>query len=195
MASYTTYEKNADGHEHNKIGGDPLLPASIEWPVDRHGNKMLFLASLSPQLLKSQCNITIPDDHVLSIFCPYKSDDIEYAIDMARGRERGRIMAHLAGSPRQEFESSITEAKKLELDENLETDEDEFAEDLDDKIGGQPNWLQDRFDYTGYDFVMQLSGMYLGKIIPTHKGLLMSGMLYIFYNSSNNNGLVALQYS
>lgn len=195
MASYTTYESNAGDHEHDKIGGNSLLPESINWPVDRHGNKMLFLASLSPQLLKSQCNITIPADHVLSIFCPYKKGDIEYVIDMARGRERGYIIAHLAGAPRQEFEYPITGAKRLELDTDLETDEDEFSEDLDDKVGGRPNWLQDTFDYAGYDFVMQMSGMYLGKMIQTHKDLLMSGMLYIFYNSANNEGLVTLQYS
>lgn len=89
----------------------------------------------------------------------------------------------------------IIDAKVLRLDENVETDEDEFSEDLDDKIGGNPNWLQDRFDYTGYDFVLQISGMYLGKIIPTHKEALMSGMLYIFYNPVDNNGLITLQYS
>jgi hypothetical protein len=195
MASYIEYEKNAADHEYNKIGGNSLLPASINWPADRHGNKMLFLASLSSHLLKSQCNIIIPEDHVLSIFCPYKNGDIEYAIDIARGRERGYVVAHLAGAPRQEFEYPITEAKKVELDEDLETDEDEFSEDLDDKIGGRPNWLQDTFDYAGYDFVMQISGMYFGKITPTHKDLLMSGMFYIFYNPHNNNGLVTLQYS
>ena len=104
MASYITYKKNADDHVHSKIGGDALLPASIKWPIDRHGNKMLFLASLSAHLLKSQCNIIIPDGHVLSIFCPYKKGEIMSAIDMARGRERGCIIAHLAESPRQECE-------------------------------------------------------------------------------------------
>lgn len=89
----------------------------------------------------------------------------------------------------------ITEAKNLELDEDLETDEDEFSEDLDDKIGGVPNWLQDKFDYTGYDFVIQISGMCFNGIIPAHQELLMSGVLYVFYNSLNNNGLLTLQYS
>lgn len=195
MASYTIYDEHATDPEHDKIGGNSLLPVSIAWPRDRHGRKMLFLASISADLLQSQCNIAIPEGSILSIFCPYKKDEIEYAIDMARGREPGYLIAHLPDAPRQEFDYPILQGKKLRLNENVETDEDEFSEDVEDKIGGIPNWLQDRFDYTGYDFVLQISGMYLGKVIPTHKDVLMNGMLYVFYNAANNSGIVTLQYS
>lgn len=156
---------------------------------------MIFLASISSALLKSTCNIIIPADHVLSIFYPYRKGDIEHVIGIARGKEPGFVVSHFAEAPRQEFEDPIREARKLELNENFETDEDEFSEDLDDKIGGRPNWLQDRFDYAGYDFVMQISGMYFRKVIPTHKDLFAGGMFYVFYNPSNNEGLVSLQYS
>ncbi|MGO4294322.1 DUF1963 domain-containing protein [Chitinophaga sp. RAB17] len=195
MASYIEYEGDAEDQEHSKIGGSALLPEAIKWPIDRHGRKMLFLASLSSQLLKAQCDIVIPEDQVLSIFCPYERDNIECAIDMARGRETGCVIAHFAKEPRQEFNDPIAEVKKLVLNEDVETDEDEFSEDLDDKIGGNPNWLQDRFDYTGYDFVLQISGLYFGKIIPTHKHIFMGGMFYVFYHPSDNKGLVTLQYS
>lgn len=195
MASYIGYEGNADDQELSKIGGSALLPEAIKWPIDRHGRKMLFVASLSSQLLKAQCDIVIPEDQVLSIFCPYTKDDVECAIDMARGRERGAVIAHFAAAPRQEFEYPIHDIKKLVLDEDMETDEDEFSEELDDKIGGGPNWLQDRFDYSGYDFVLQISGLLFGKIIPSHKHIFMGGMLYVFYSPSDNKGLVTLQYS
>lgn len=195
MARYTVYEKDTNDQEYNKIGGSSFLPESINWPTDRHGKKMLFLASLSSELLKSQCNIIIPEGQVLSIFCPYKKDDIEYAIDMARARETGYLIAHFPVKPRQEFEYPISEIKKLELNLSFETDEDEFSEDVEDKIGGRPNWLQDSYNYAGYDFVLQISGLYFGKIIPSHKNIFMGGVLYIFYNPSNNNGLLTLQYS
>lgn len=195
MASYTTYEKSTDDRDQDRIGGSSLLPPAINWPTDRHGRKMLFLASLSSDLLKSQCNIIIPEGQILSIFCPYKEDDIECAIDMARGRENGYVVAHFPTEPRQEFESPISSIKKLELNLNVETDEDEFSEDIDDKIGGRPNWLQDRFNYTGYEFVLQISGLYFGKVIPHHKNIFMGGVLYVFYNPLNNTGLLTLQYS
>jgi hypothetical protein len=195
MASYIDYENEADDQAHSKIGGSALLPEAIPWPIDRHGRKMLFLASLSSQVLKTQCGIVIPENQVLSVFCPYNKEDISCAIDMARGRETGYVIAHFAGVPRQEFEYPVSGKKKVELNEDLETDEDEFSEDIDDKIGGTPNWLQDRFDYTGYDFVLQISGLYFAKMIPTHSNLFMSGVLYVFYNSSENKGLVTLQYS
>lgn len=195
MASYIVYEKRADDREHSKIGGSSLLPKDMIWPKDRSGRNMLFLASISSELLMSECNISIPKDHVLSVFCPYKKGDIEHAIDMARGREPGFVISHLAEAPRQEFDDPILEAKKLELNKDFETDEDEFSEDVEDKIGGNPNWLQDKFDYSGADFVMQLSGMYFDEVIPTHKGIFLSGVLYVFYDPSSNHGTVALQYS
>ena len=195
MASYVTYEKDTNDQERSKVGGSSLLPQSIGWPVDRFGKKLMFLASLSSDLLKSECGIDIPQGHILSIFCPYEKEDIEYPIDMARGRERGFVVVHPAEAPRQEFGDPILPAKKLELNKKFATDEDEFVEDIDDKIGGRPNWLQDRFDYAGNQFVMQISGMYFGKIIPTHKNVFMSGVLYVFYNLFSNEGLVTLQYS
>lgn len=195
MASYITYNRDTKDQEYDKIGGSCLLPETVDWPIDRHGNKMLFLASLSSDMLKSQCGMMIPEGQILSIFCPYKPDDVECAIDMARGREKGYMMTHLPAQPRQESEYPISGIKKIELNLNFETDEDEFSEELDDKIGGQPNWLQDRFNYTGYDFVLQLSGLSFGKNFADHKNLLMGGMLYIFYNPLNNSGLLTLQYS
>ena len=195
MARYVVYGKNADDRDHDKIGGSSLLPASASWPVDRAGRKMLFLASVSADWLKSECGIVIPQDHVLSIFCPYQKGSIEHSIDMARGREFGCVVSHPAKAPRQEFADAIFEPRKLELNVDFETDEDEFSDDIDDKIGGTPNWLQDRFDYSGHDFVLQISGLCFGKVVPTHKDLLMGGVLYVFYNSSSNAGRVTLQYS
>lgn len=115
MASYIIYNENAIDQNYNKIGGDSLLPTSIEWPRDRQGRKMLFLASLSADLLKSQCNITLPEDNILSIFCPYKKDDIACAIDIARGRETGYVVAHLPGVLRQEFDPAYYRCKSIKV--------------------------------------------------------------------------------
>jgi hypothetical protein len=195
MPSYFTYEKSSGDKEFNRIGGNSLLPKFINWPIDKSGRKMLFLASLSPEIIQSECGIYIPEGNIISIFLPYKKGSIEHAIDIARQRDRGYIISHPPGELRQECEYPIIEGRQINLNKDFETDEDEFSEDIEDKIGGDPNWLQDRFDYSGHEFLMQISGLYFGTVFPDHKDLFMGGIFYAFYNSAKNDGLVLLQYS
>ncbi|QNP47539.1 DUF1963 domain-containing protein [Diaphorobacter aerolatus] len=195
MPVYFKYETPANALALNRICGDPLLPALVQWPLDEGGRKMIFIGSISSELLNSETSVKIPEGHLLSVFCPFEKNSVDIPIGLARHGAAGCVIHHPVGTPRSCEELPKISAKLIEKIPSIETDEDEFSEDLEDKMGGSPNWLQDRIDFSRSEFVAQFSGMYFEKIFPELKGIFMGGMLYVFFDSKLNQGFIRLQYS
>ena len=88
-------------------------------------------------------------------------------------------------SVRQECESPLVPPRALAVDCDDEAeDEDEFSDEIENKIGGSPVWLQDRMQFDGMTFCMQLVGASISKAWSTHKGIFLGGIGYLYLNPS-----------
>lgn len=202
MVTYLFYDTLCEEDEKDRIGGDAYLPGNINWPS--HGNiPMLFLMTLSSNFLNKYANYEIPDSHCLSVFVPYAKGSIEGAIQLARTIDAATVLIHKTSStPRQENKTPLNTCRKLrvEIHPDIE-DEDEFSDEIEEKVGGVPTWLQDRIDYTDeYKFVLQyIAGEFEGYWTD-HNELFLDGICYLFlrepFNLNDSQaGMFRIQYS
>lgn len=164
------------------MGGDAALPSEIAWPEDKNGHPMLHLMALPSRWANQYAGCRLPYNYCVSIFIPFQKNSITHVIDLARNPLAAYVIAHEAASTlRQECASPLIPPHGIRIECDPDRpEEDEFGEDIEDKIGGGATWLQDRITAEGKQFLLQIGGMTFDTYWPTHGGMFMGGMLYLF---------------
>ena len=164
------------------------MPLNTGWPKDKNGAPMLHLMTLSSDLINTYSTCKIPEKHCVSVFIPFEKNSIQHVIDLARTPETARIILHeVATQVRQECPEALEppHAITIESDPDRE-EEDEFSDEIEPKIGGGPTWLQDVIDAPGKQFLLQLLGSEFNKSWPSHQGIFMGGVVYMFINGDGD---------
>lgn len=170
----------------SRMGGDASLPAAIEWPRDKDGKPMLLLMTLASTLISTYLNNRLPENYGISVFVPFEKDSVEHVVDLARRPETARVIAHeIAPDLRQECHAPLVppHAITIEVDADRE-DEDEFSDEIENKIGGKATWLQDRIELYDKQFLLQVGAGLFDRYWPSHRGIFMGGMVYLFVNKA-----------
>jgi hypothetical protein len=201
MIKYLFYNTICKESEKNRIGGSAFLPNEISWPNDVKSKPMLFLMTLSSDFLHKHTGCIIPNDNCVSVFVPYREGGIECAISMARSIDAAKVIVHkISQTTRQGFYKPLFPPRKIRLEIHCDIeDEDEFSEDIEEKVGGVPTWLQDRIDYKNYQFLLQFIAGEFNEFWPNHQELFMDGVCYLFLkkgfeNLKNQAGMFRIQY-
>ena len=111
------------------------------------------------------------------------------------------MIIHEVSRLRQENTKPLSPPHKLRIETHLNIeDEDEFSDEIEEKVGGIPTWLQDTIEYTNYIFALQFIASEFNDYWPTHKELFMDGICYLFLNkildlSETQAGMFRIQYS
>jgi len=196
MVNYLFYENICDSSIKNRIGGDACLPNTVTWPKDKNNRNMLFLMTLSGELISMYTKILIPKNLSISVFIPYTKNSITDTIQMARSSDIAKVIIHENENfTRQENDTPLLPARKISIKSEDIEDEDEFSDEIEEKIGGVPTWLQDKIDYEDYEFVLQILGTEFGKYFPEYKNIFLGGVGYLFFSKSTKQGIFQIQYT
>lgn len=192
MATFFKIVTESEENLYPKVGGGVFMPDSIAWPLDDSGHPMLHLLTMQSNDVNKFVANALPLNHFLSVFIPYKKGEIEYVIDLARKNGIAKVYAYEATTKlRQECITPLLPAKSMEIYETDDDEEDEFSDEVDDKIGGHGIWLQNRIEIAGKFFLLQLLGATINRNWPSHNGIFMGGVGYLFV--SNTQGCPALE--
>jgi hypothetical protein len=201
----TTFFKISSECQENtgpKIGGGVYMPNSMAWPIDKSGSPLLHLLTLPSDLVNRFVSVGLPSNHCISVFIPYKPGEVEHLIDLARKDGTARIFLYESTIKlRQECKTPLLPAKVMEIYETDDDEEGEFSDEIDNKIGGHGIWLQNRIEIPNKTFLLQLLGATMNQNWPSHQGILMGGVGYLFVSTqfdsttTNNIGEFKLQYT
>ena len=169
-----------------RLGGGASLHITANWPKDASGQPMLHLISLPGELVSKLTGIQVHHAACISVFIPYQQDSIEESISLARQAGTAQVLLYQPGTvARQEFNLPMEPARALTIDSDEDVEEeDEFSDEIENKIGGTPTWLQDRIDSGDMVFCLQLVGPTLVARWPAHRGLFLGGVGYLFLNKT-----------
>lgn len=167
------FTKHPQSAELPFIGGEPYIPKSMPWPIDKLGNPLLHLASLPATFItKHISGIAIKPNLLISIFTPYSESD-EY-IDVALN-EGGKVIAYTPCKTHSNTFSPVLDSYLISIKENPE---DDSPDNGIAKLGGTPSWLQEEYE-TNQIFILQINSSRLNKSASSHKGILVGGIGYL----------------
>jgi len=186
MVNFLAFDAECEQTFLPRMGGGTCLPKEVEWPRDKEGEPMLHLLTLPSNIVNIFSDCNLPTDHCISVFIPYRHDSIDYAIDLARKPGAAFVIAHKTSMEiRQECKYPLLPPHEIKIDCDKEAeDEDEFSDEIDSKIGGGPVWLQDRLEISDKKFLLQLVGAMIGNCWPSHKGMFLGGIGYLFIDGN-----------
>lgn len=182
MVNYLAVGNICDDGVGPQLGGGAFLPPDVPWPCDENGREMLHLLSLPGGFLTNHTNITVDNSMCVSVFIPYSKDSVEESISLARRKDAAHVLVYEPGNlVRQQHGWPLQPCRILDVDPDEEAiDDDEFSDEIENKIGGIPVWLQDRIDYAGMEFCLQLVGGTIKQFWPSHSGIFLGGVGYLF---------------
>ncbi|WP_081687019.1 DUF1963 domain-containing protein [Chitinilyticum litopenaei] len=202
MINYLDFKIECPPEFLPRIGGQSCIPQEIDWPKSKDGNPMLHFMAIPTEIVNEHLGFELPEKHCISLFIPYQPDSIQHVIDLARNNNVASIFMHpISKELRQEcsFPLNPAHAIRIDCDHDAE-EEDEFSDEIDSKIGGTPVWLQDRISIDHHHFLLQFVGSVFDKYWPSHKGLFMGGIGYVFINTEHlspgkNLGQLKIQFT
>jgi Domain of unknown function (DUF1963) len=201
MATFFKIGAECQENTAPKIGGGVFLPNSMAWPLDKSGLPLLHLLTLPSELVNQFVTLDLPSNHCISVFIPYKPGEVEHLIDLARKDGTAKVLLYESTTGlRQECKTPLLPAKVMEIYETDDDEEDEFSDEIDNKIGGHGIWLQNRIEIPGKVFLLQVLGATMNQNWPSHQGILMGGVGYLFVSNqfdsaSTDIGEFILQYT
>lgn len=149
---------------------------------------MLHFLSLKHDQVNRFIPDNIPSNNCISIFIPYKPGDVENTIDLARKDGTAKVLRYIPEMAlRQEFSMPLLPAKAIDIFETDDEEEDEFSDEIDNKIGGHGIWLQNRIELPGKTFLLQVLGATVNENWRSHQGIFMGGVGYLFLNDEQNS--------